>query len=130
MNVAGLDHIVLLVRDLEASLRFYAGTLGLAPLRVEEHRQGKAPFPSVRVSNGTVVDLVRKERGAGGDNVDHFCLVVDVDDMERLAIDLRAEGVEVQGDVARRWGARGYGRSIYVKDPDGNTVELKSYSPS
>jgi catechol 2,3-dioxygenase-like lactoylglutathione lyase family enzyme len=50
--------------------------------------------------------------------------------MEGLSTDLKAQGVEIAQDVIRRWGAQGMGLSIYVKDPDGNTVELKSSTPA
>lgn len=57
-------------------------------------------------------------------NMDHFCVQVEPWDADAILAHLRAHGVEA-GEVVRRYGALGYGPSIYVTDPEGNTVELK-----
>jgi len=123
MRVIGFDHLVLNVADVERSLEFYCGTLGLEPVRVEQWRAGKAPFPSVRISEGSIIDLVSGPRGGEG-NVDHFCLVVDPLDWQEVIDSGRLTVLE--GPVPR-FGARGSATSIYVRDPDGNTVELRYY---
>ncbi|TYB96012.1 VOC family virulence protein [Micromonospora sp. WP24] len=120
--VTGFDHLVLNVADVERSLEFYCGRLGLAPERVDEWRAGRVPFPSVRVSPDTIIDLVRGDRGES--NVDHFCLVVAPLDWAAV-IDSGAFTV-LEGPVGR-FGARGSATSIYVRDPDGNSVELRWY---
>lgn len=124
LRVVGLDHLVLKVADVERSLAFYVDTLGLAPVRVAEWRQGEAPFPSVRVDAGTIIDLVAG--GVSGDNLDHYCLVVEPADLAAVA----ASGLfAVVDGPAPRFGARGEGTSLYVRDPDGNVVELRYYPP-
>lgn len=123
MAVTGLDHIVLVVADVERSLAWYIDELGLAPERVNEWRAGEVFFPSVRVDASTIIDIVPGEVGPGRGNVDHFCLVVD-DDIKALADSKRFNVVE--GPV-QRWGARGEAISLYVRDPDGNQVELRRY---
>ncbi|ARF57912.1 VOC family protein [Streptomyces gilvosporeus] len=122
MRVKDFDHLVLNVQDLERSLDFYCGPLGLEPVRVAEWRAGKAPFPSVRVSPTTIIDLVDRPRGES--NVDHICLVVDPLDWQEV-IDSGTFTV-LEGPVTR-YGARGDAQSVYVADPDGNTVELRWY---
>ena len=122
MRVTGLDHIVLNVSDVEKSLAWYVDVLGLEPDRVDEWRQKRALFPSVRVNEHTVIDLFATERS--GVNTDHFCLVIEPTDLQALVDSGRFDVVE--GPVPR-WGARGNGTSIYVRDPDGNTVELRHY---
>jgi 8-oxo-dGTP pyrophosphatase MutT (NUDIX family) len=122
LRVTGFDHLVLLVADVERSLAWYCGLLGLAEVRVAEWRQGLVPFPSVRVDDGTIIDLVAGP--TAGANVDHICLVVAPTDLDALAAGNTFEVVEGPGT---RFGARGQGRSLYVKDPDGNTVELRHY---
>ena len=62
--------------------------------------------------------------GAGGHNMDHVCLRIESWDEAALLAHLRANGIE-PGEVGRRYGAEGQGPSIYIADPDGNTVELK-----
>ena len=125
MRVIAFDHLVLNVADVERSLAFYTGPLGLEPVRVEEWRAGKVSFPSVRVSPTTIIDLVEAPGGDGrpqGSNVDHICLVVEPLDWQQV-ID---SGVfTVLDGPGERFGARGTAISLYVGDPDGNTVELR-----
>lgn len=122
MRVHELDHIVLTTPDVERALSFYVGLLGMQGDRVEEWRAGTVPFPSVRVTPGTLIDLQAGERT--GVNMDHLCLVVDSADVDAVATDARFDVIEGPVD---RYGARGMGRSVYVRDPDGNVVELRHY---
>jgi catechol 2,3-dioxygenase-like lactoylglutathione lyase family enzyme len=117
-----MDHIVLVVQDVERSVAWYGDRLGLEVLRLEEWKAGSAPFPSVRVNEGTIIDIIAGERA--GTNVDHFCLVIKPTDMAGLAA---GEGFDVVEGPVTRWGARGEGTSVYVKDPDGNVIELRHY---
>ncbi|MFB7280183.1 VOC family protein [Streptomyces hydrogenans] len=122
MRVKAFDHLVLNVTDVERSLAFYTGPLGLALERVEEWRAGKVPFPSVRIDEGSVIDLFSRPRGES--NVDHICLVVDPLDWQEV---IGSGAFDVVEGPVPRWGARGSAQSVYVKDPDGNTVELRWY---
>ncbi|MFF4809180.1 VOC family protein [Micromonospora chersina] len=125
VRVTGFDHLVLAVTDVERSLSFYCDALGLAPVRVDRWRAGEVPFPSVRVNADTIIDLVRGE--PDGSNVDHFCLVVEPLDWAEVV----ESGVfTVLTGPVPRFGARGTATSIYVRDPDGNTVELRWYPGS
>ncbi|CAM5495154.1 VOC family protein [Streptomyces abikoensis] len=125
MRVIAFDHLVLNVADVERSLAFYTGPLGLDPVRVDEWRAGRAPFPSVRVSPTTIIDLVERERGdVAASNVDHICLVVEP--LEWQAVVDSGTFTVVDGP-GQRFGARGNAESLYVLDPDGNTVELRWY---
>jgi catechol 2,3-dioxygenase-like lactoylglutathione lyase family enzyme len=123
VRVTGLDHVVLDVADVERSIAFYCDELGLAPERVEEWRRGEVLFPSVRVDATTIIDLLAAPRT--GENADHLCLVVEPVDLDAVKASGRFEVVD---GPATRFGARGDGTSLYVKDPDGNTVELRHYS--
>lgn len=132
VRVTGFDHIVLRCADVEVSLAFYCDELGLQPERVDEWRRGEVLFPSARVDSTTLIDLLAAARdgqnpapGAQG-NVDHFCLVIEPTDLDALA----ASGdVEVaSGPTDGLFGAQGYARSLYVRDPDANIVELRSYT--
>lgn len=123
VKVTGFDHLVLNVADAEVSARWYHERLGLELVRLEEWRRGEAPFVSLRVDDSTIIDLVERERS--GINSDHLCLTIDeTTDLDALA----ASGeFEVVRPVARLFGARGWGRGFYVRDPDGNIVELRHY---
>jgi catechol 2,3-dioxygenase-like lactoylglutathione lyase family enzyme len=122
VNVVGLDHIVLTCEDVERSLAWYTECLGLRPERIEEWRRGEAPFPSVRVDAGTIIDLFPGPSDKG--RLDHFCLVIEPTDLQALADSGR---FEVRDGPARRFGARGDGTSLYIADPDGTTIELRHY---
>ncbi len=119
----GLDHVVINTQNAEALLAFYCGELGLEPVRVEEWRQGEVLFPSVRVTPQTIIDLFPADRT--GENVNHVCLVVEPTDLDEIAGRFpdaqRADGL---------FGAQGYASSVYINDPDGNTVELRFYEES
>jgi catechol 2,3-dioxygenase-like lactoylglutathione lyase family enzyme len=123
MSVRGMDHLVLNVADVERSLAWYTEMLGLDGVRVDAWRRREVPFPSVRVDDGTIIDLLAAPRS--GTNVDHLCLVVDAADVDAVVDDARFTVVD---GPARRFGARGDGWSVYVLDPDGNTVELRTYA--
>ncbi|MFF2657603.1 VOC family protein [Kitasatospora sp. NPDC058032] len=122
LRVKALDHLVLNVRDIERSLAFYQGLLGLEPVRVDEWRDGKAPFPSIRITPETIIDLMVRPRGES--NVDHICLTVEPLDWQAV---LDAGTFTVLEGPVQRYGARGNATSVYVRDPDGNTVELRWY---
>ncbi len=120
LHVTGLDHVVVCCSDVERSLIFYCETLGLEPDRLDEWRRGEVPFPSVRISPTTVIDLF--EKTPDGVNMDHVCLVVEQIDLDEVAAafpgSTRADGL---------YGAQGYASSVYISDPDGNTIELRCY---
>jgi catechol 2,3-dioxygenase-like lactoylglutathione lyase family enzyme len=122
VKALGLDHVVLNVADVERSLAWYCGQLGLEGVRVDEWRRGEVLFPSVRVDATTIIDLLRTERT--GQNVDHVCLVVEPTDLEEVA---GSGAFDIVGGPARLFGARGEGVGLYVRDPDGNVVELRHY---
>ena len=122
MRVTGLDHLVLNVSDVERSLAYYMGVLGLEGERVDEWRGGAVPFPSVRIDAGTIIDLFAGDRS--GENLNHLCLVLPQADWEEA---VKHDGIEITGGPAELFGARGTGSSIYTRDPDGNTIELRHY---
>jgi catechol 2,3-dioxygenase-like lactoylglutathione lyase family enzyme len=122
VRVKAFDHLVLNVEDVERSLGFYSGLLGLEPVRVAEWRHGRAPFPSVRVTPETIIDLVA--RAPEGSNVDHICLTVEPLDWDQV---IASGSFTVLEGPVERYGARGNAISVYVQDPDGNTVELRWY---
>jgi len=130
-----MDHIVLNVEDDEKMMAFYADVLGLAVERLEEYRQGKIPFPSVRLNAETIIDIFPKKMwdpqarsGDGVENMNHFCLVAsDKQEFQRLLERLAARLVDIKEGPVSRWGARGMGTSVYFSDPEGNLIEVRHY---
>jgi glyoxylase I family protein len=124
-----LDHIVLEVRDPLRSLAWYREVLGLAPVREEEFRRGEVPFASVRVSEATLIDLfpTRMWSGPAAANPNHFALTTTEEGLRAVRGRLAARGIAIAREDGHNFGARGFGRSIYFADPDGNTVEVRTY---
>jgi catechol 2,3-dioxygenase-like lactoylglutathione lyase family enzyme len=128
--IRGIDHIVLPVADVERALAFYHGVLGLPVEREAEFRAGRVGFPSVRVDDHFVIDLSPRaadEPAPAGHNLDHFCLVIDAEDMDAVVAELERHAVPILRPPVPRWGAQGIGTSLYVADPDGNRLEIRSY---
>jgi catechol 2,3-dioxygenase-like lactoylglutathione lyase family enzyme len=122
LRAVGLDHVVLNVADVERSLAWYTGELGLEGIRVEEWRRGEILFPSVRLDETTIIDLL--QTGRTGQNVDHVCLLIEPTDLDAVAASGR---FDVVAGPSKLFGAQGEGLGLYVRDPDGNVVELRHY---
>jgi len=129
VRIVEMDHIVLNVSDAERSIAFYTETLGLKGESLDEFRAGRVGFPSVRINEHTLIDLVQMEQGQGVavKNLNHFCLVSERLDLGELAADLKSKGVVVVQEPVSRWGARGQATSIYIQDPDENELEIRCY---
>ncbi|KAI8466757.1 MAG: hypothetical protein J3K34DRAFT_472317 [Monoraphidium minutum] len=167
VRATAADHVVLRSTDPVASVEWWARVVGAEPLRVDEYRAGKAPFPSARISPSFLIDFAGPEMakltgtgtgggggegedapaesgGAGGEGaplaaappaagqLDHVCLcLADGADMAAAAAALSAAGApplaQFDGTVVSRFGARGVAQSVYVRTPEGATLELRSY---
>ena len=124
IQVAALDHLVLRVADLDRAIKFYGDVLGCHV----ERRLDEPKLVQLR-AGASMIDLVPAGPGpqsaeAAGRNLDHFAVRIGTFDFAALAAHLQRHGVAV-GEVRRRYGAEGYGSSLYITDPDGNVVELK-----
>jgi catechol 2,3-dioxygenase-like lactoylglutathione lyase family enzyme len=130
IRIRDIDHLVLRVSDLDAMLRFYVGVLGCSI----ERRRDDLGLVQLRAGR-SLIDLATLDGKLGraggaapgreGRNLDHFCLRVEEPfDGEAIRAALREQGIET-GEVQSRYGAEGQGPSIYLTDPEGNTVELK-----
>jgi catechol 2,3-dioxygenase-like lactoylglutathione lyase family enzyme len=128
VRIQGIDHVVLRVGDVQRSLRFYCDALGCSVERQSE----VLGLYQLRAGR-SLIDLVAVDSPLGkaggpppgpGRNVDHVALRLESFDEPALRAHLAAHGVE-PGDVGQRYGAEGMGPSMYVRDPDGNVVELK-----
>lgn len=128
IQIRKIDHLVLRVRDIDAMRAFYCDVLGA------EHIAYRPDFAMshLRVGEG-MLDLVEAgKRGLGVPeggrlNLDHFCFRVEPFDADAIVAHLKRHNVAI-GPVRDRYGAEGNGVSIYLTDPEGNTVELKGPS--
>ncbi|EGR0669368.1 VOC family protein [Vibrio vulnificus] len=129
IQLQAIDHIVLRVVDLPKMLAFYCDILGC----VVEREVAEFGLTQLRAGSA-LIDLVTVDSKLGqqgsrapeqeGRNLDHFCLQITPKDEQEILDFLTLHGVQVE-DFANRYGAQGFGRSIYLSDPEGNTVELK-----
>ena len=125
MRALGIDHVVILCTDIDRTLAWWQQELGLEPVRADEWQAGDAPFPSLRLNDSTIVDFLPGKRS--GENVAHVAVDVDVnaDTLESL---IAERGWDVVFPLNRElFGARGMGAGIYIRDPEGNVVELRTY---
>ena len=130
-KVAGIDHIVLRTTNLQAMLEFYNRILGC---KVERETSPKTGLTQLRAGNAlidlVVVDSDLGKLGGGAptqteNNVDHFCLQLKPISEKEIKAHLKSNGVKA-GEFDDRYGAQGFGKSVYIKDPEGNEVELRS----
>ncbi len=132
IRITRLDHLVLRVRDLEKMIAFYCDVLGAEIL----WRRPNLGLVHLRVGSD-LLDLVPIDGplgkkggaapGAEGRNLDHFCFRVEPFDQDAIVRHLEAHKVEI-GEIRPRFGSEGTGVSIYLADPEFNTVELKGPS--
>lgn len=132
LNIRGIDHVVLRVRDIDAMRRFYCDVLGATHVAYRPEfgmshlRIGDSLIDLVEV-NGPLGKAGGAAPGLEGRNMDHFCLRVELFDQDSIVAHLERHRVAV-GEIMTRFGAEGNGVSIYLADPEGNTVELKGPS--
>lgn len=134
-----IDHAVLWVDSTETSLGFYCDVIGLQPVRAQEFNEGTVAFPSVRVNDTTILDLMERNAasavqeftggGAGaGQPVNHICLCMEAVEYSALTARLRAHGVELTSGGQQSFGAQGLAEdSMYFRDPDDNVIEIRHY---
>jgi catechol 2,3-dioxygenase-like lactoylglutathione lyase family enzyme len=135
-----IDHVVLWVSNPRNSLDFYVNIVGMRPVRQQEFEAGTVAFPSARISDSTILDLMNtdmlsdvQEFTGGGDGggapINHICLSMSVEDYLALRSRLTTQGVELTSGGEQSFGAQGLAdRSEYFRDPDGNVIEIRHYA--
>jgi glyoxylase I family protein len=121
MHISGIDHVVIKVADLDRSIRFYCEVLGCTL----DWRRDEIGLAHLRVG-ASFIDLLACETLPPDSirNMDHLCLTVADFDAEKVRQHLQDHGVAT-GPAAERYGASGWGLSVYATDPDGNGLELR-----
>lgn len=129
IEIIAIDHVVLRTNQLTEMMHFYCDILGC----VEERRLDDLGLVQLRAGAGLIdlvdIDSVLGRQGGAapgteGHNLDHVCLRIASIDEQVLRDYLVQHGIS-SAEFAERYGATGFGRSIYIKDPQGNVVELK-----
>lgn len=130
ISILGIDHLVIRAKNAAVMISFYTDILGCT---VERDMSTEFGLTQLRAGRSLIdivsVDSVLGRKGgpapkSTGNNLDHFCLQIKKIDEAVLTEFLVAQNVTVS-DFERRYGAAGFGRSVYITDPEGNIVELK-----
>eukprot|EP00918_Siedleckia_nematoides_P078609 GHVU01172047.1.p1 GENE.GHVU01172047.1~~GHVU01172047.1.p1 ORF type:complete len:146 (-),score=7.55 GHVU01172047.1:198-635(-) len=131
LNIVGIDHIVLRTDKLKQMLDFYCIVLGC---KIERETSLETGLTQLRAGNALIdiVDVNSELGRAGGgkpslteNNLDHFCLLLTTINEQEIRDHFKRLNIEIP-EFERRYGAQGYGLSVYVEDPQGNTIELRS----
>ena len=130
IRIKRLDHVVIRAKNSVTMYDFYCDVLGCtverestADLGLIQLRAGNALIDLVSV-DGNLGRLGGQAPGKGGRNMDHFCVLLESFNEHEIRTHLAKFNV-IGSDLEQRYGAEGYGSSIYIQDPEGNTVELK-----
>lgn len=128
IHIREIDHVVIRVTELDGIARFYCDVLGCSvekeqrDLGLVQLRAGRSLIDLLQV--GAKIDRPDSGTPGTGRNLDHLCLRVEAFDADALKAHLTERGVRV-GELGVRYGADGFGPSLYLFDPEGNMVELK-----
>ena len=131
IEIIGIDHLVLRTQQLEKMIFFYCDVLGCT---IERKTSTELGLTQLRAGNA-LIDLVTVDSqlgklgggppSSGENNLDHFCLQIKAISPEELSTHLSSFGLKLD-EFSLRYGAQGFGNSLYIEDPEGNVVELKS----
>ena len=133
-QLTGLDHLVLRVTDRAAMMAFYCGVLGCtldreqAAFGLTQLRAGRSLIDLILI-DGPLGRTGGAAPGIEGRNLEHFCIGIHPFDETAMRAHLAAHEIEIV-EAGMRYGAEGQGYSLYVRDPEGNTVELKATAPN
>lgn len=134
-----IDHIVIWVKNAKRYLGFFTNTLGFEAVREKEYFDSDARFPSVRINENTIFDIMESdellrlvqnftggEEGVGGFPINHICLSMTQKEYESIVKRLEDSGVKLTPGGEDVFGAQGQAvRSTYFNDPDGNVLEVR-----
>ncbi len=133
-----IDHVVLWVEDPAASVKFFVEVVGCQPVRLEEFTERKVGFPSVRLADDAIIDLMPKAAvpmiekipgaaGTAGHKTNHVCLAMTKAEYDALRGRLAARGITPHV-ATDQYGARGRAPEVfYFRDLDGNVLEARYY---
>ncbi|WP_250532118.1 VOC family protein [Caballeronia sp. ATUFL_F1_KS39] len=127
-EIREIDHVVIRCADLDRMVDFYRVVLG-CPVEKEQRDIGLVQMRAGRslidlLAVGAKIDRPESGQPGAGRNMDHLCVRVERFDADTLRAHLEKHGARI-GEEARRYGAEGFGPSLYFFDPEGNMIEFK-----
>ena len=125
MNITALDHLVLTVADVARSIDFYTRVLGMEAITFGEGRKALR-FGSQKINLHQLgAEVLPNAARATAGSAD-LCLLTDTP-LPQVLAELAAHQIEVISDIVPRTGAVGAIESVYLRDPDGNLLEISRY---
>lgn len=128
ISISRLDHLVLTVRDVAATCDFYSRVLGMEVVTFGEGRTA-LNFGAQKINLHQAGREIAPHAASPTPGSADLCLITEAEPAETLAA-LRAQGVPVELGPVRRNGALGAIESVYLRDPDGNLIEIARYLPA
>ena len=128
ISITRLDHLVLTVRDIAATCDFYSRVLGMTVVTFDEGRTALS-FGNQKINLHQAGREIAPHAAHPTPGSADLCLITDAEPAETLAA-LQTQGVTVELGPVRRTGALGDMESIYLRDPDGNLIEIARYLES
>ena len=127
VRVASLDHLVLTVQDIPRAIKFYVEVLGMQEVTFGDNRKALA-YGQQKINLHKFGEEFEPKAASPLPGSADLCFVID-DPLEEFIGHLNENNIEIlQGPVART-GALGVIKSIYIRDPDKNLIELSTYFP-
>ena len=125
MNITALDHLVLTVADVARSVDFYTRVLGMEAITFGEGRKalrfGSQKINLHQLGAEVLPNAARATAGSAA-----LCLLTDTP-LPQVLAELAAHQIEAISDIVPRTGAVGAIESVYLRDPDGNLLEISRY---
>jgi catechol 2,3-dioxygenase-like lactoylglutathione lyase family enzyme len=125
MRVNRLDHLVLTVADLGRTVEFYQRVLGMTAITFKGGRQALT-FGAGKINLHEAGKEFEPKAARPGPGTADLCFVVD-DPLADVQAELVAQGIDIEEGPVERTGATGPIRSVYIRDPDQNLIELSNY---
>ena len=126
MHYTGIDHLVLTVTDLDATCGFYGDVLGATVISFGSENRTALQFGEQKINLHEADEEFDPHARTPTPGSGDFCLVCELAVEEVIAY-LDDHGIEIVHGPVEKHGAHGSMQSVYVRDPDGNLVELASY---
>jgi catechol 2,3-dioxygenase-like lactoylglutathione lyase family enzyme len=128
VRIDRLDHLVLTVADIDATVTFYEQVLGMRAVTFGDGRRALA-FGTSKINLHQAGHEFEPKAARPTPGSADVCLIA-ADPLDQVCADLAAHGVTIEEGPVARTGATGPIRSVYLRDPDNNLIEISNYTPA
>lgn len=125
ITITALDHLVLTVADIQKTLAFYTKVLGMTEITFGDNRKA-LQFGSQKINLHELGKEIKPNAKHAVCGSSDLCLLTDTP-LDEVMVHLQTHDIPIIDGIVPRTGAIGKIRSIYIRDPDGNLLEISSY---